>query len=518
MPDSPAKRDYLLLLAISSVISCASLVFYFRHNELLLYGDAVAHINIARHIFDSRTPGFLEFGTVWLPLPHLVNIPFVMNDWLWRTGLGASVPSMLAYLAGAFGIFRLVRALASRAAAWIAVMLYALNPNLIYMQATAMTEALYLAFFIWAVVYFSEFVQQAGVNPQHSRRLLERCGMMTAGAMLVRYDGWFLAAAIASAALLVILKRKIKSIQVWRGFINLVLLSGATAGLWLAYNYGAYYHALEFVTGPYSARAIAQRMVGMPTYPGQNDPRAAALYFLKVSRLNLGEGTAQYLLWVAAIIATLALIYFARRYSAWLLLWMPVPFYVVSIAWGGVPVYFPDWWPHSYYNVRYGLQLLPAICVFAALAYKFLSNLVPVRWAAALVIALTVVSYLSVWQTTPICLREARVNGKARAELTAKLAAELSRLPDNATLMMFGGWYPGAVQRAGIHFRRVLRESNHPDWEKGLSDPAHAADYIIAVEGDEVFYATRTFRHQLSLVATLDTPTQPKVFIYRSVH
>ena len=138
-------------------------------------------------------------------------------------------------------------------------MLYALNPNLIYMQATAMTEALYLAFFIWAVVYFSEFVQQAAVDPKGGRRLLERCGMMTAGAMLVRYDGWFLAAAIATAALLVILKRKIRSAPVWRGFINLVLLAGATAGLWLAYNYGAYYHALAFATGPYSARAIAQR-------------------------------------------------------------------------------------------------------------------------------------------------------------------------------------------------------------------------------------------------------------------
>ena len=140
------------------------------------------------------------------------------------------------------------------------------------------------------------------------------------------------------------------------------------------------------------------------------------------------------------------------------------------------------------------------------------------RWGAVLIILLAVVSYLSVWQTTPICLREARVNGKARADLTAKLAEELSRLPDNATLMMFGGWYPGAVQRAGIHFRRVLRESNHPDWEKGLNDPAHAADYIIAVEGDEVFYATHLFPHQLRLVATLDTPTQPKVFIYHSVH
>ena len=46
----------------------------------MLYGDAVAHINIARRVFDSRTPGLLQLGTVWLPLPHLLMIPFLISD------------------------------------------------------------------------------------------------------------------------------------------------------------------------------------------------------------------------------------------------------------------------------------------------------------------------------------------------------------------------------------------------------------------------------------------------------
>ena len=43
--------------------------------------------------------------------------------------------------------------------AWAAAFAYGANPNLIYMQATAMTESIYLALFIWAVVYFAEFVR-----------------------------------------------------------------------------------------------------------------------------------------------------------------------------------------------------------------------------------------------------------------------------------------------------------------------------------------------------------------------
>src|SRR5258706_9094994 len=116
--NAAARRDGLLLAAITAVISISALIFYFHRGAILLYGDAVAHINIARRVFDSRTPGLFQLGTVWLPLPHVLDIPFIVNDRLWQTGLGASVPSMVAYVGGTLGVFRLVSGLASRAAAW----------------------------------------------------------------------------------------------------------------------------------------------------------------------------------------------------------------------------------------------------------------------------------------------------------------------------------------------------------------------------------------------------------------
>src|SRR5436309_6083681 len=98
-----------LVAWIASVVSVASLFYYFHRGELLLYGDAVAHINIARRVFDSRTPGLLQLGTVWLPLPHLLMIPFLISDDLWRSGVGGAIPSMVAYVFGVIGVFRLVR-------------------------------------------------------------------------------------------------------------------------------------------------------------------------------------------------------------------------------------------------------------------------------------------------------------------------------------------------------------------------------------------------------------------------
>src|SRR6202521_640445 len=102
-------RETALLAWLTACVSLLSFLFYFRRGDILLYGDAVAHINIARRVFDSRTPGLLQLGTVWLPLPHLLTVPFLLSDWMWKSGVGASIPSMAAYVVGTVGIFRLVR-------------------------------------------------------------------------------------------------------------------------------------------------------------------------------------------------------------------------------------------------------------------------------------------------------------------------------------------------------------------------------------------------------------------------
>ena len=112
---------------------------------MLNYGDAVAHLHIARRVFDSRTPRLSQLGSVWLPLPHILLIPFVQNYQWWATGLAGVIPSSLAYLASCAGIYRLARRWLNPAAAALALAFFALNPNLLYLQTTAMTEPLFFA-------------------------------------------------------------------------------------------------------------------------------------------------------------------------------------------------------------------------------------------------------------------------------------------------------------------------------------------------------------------------------------
>ncbi|MGC2694365.1 MAG: hypothetical protein WA738_01095 [Candidatus Angelobacter sp.] len=519
LASTAARLDYLLLTGIATAISIGALIFYYHQSAILLYGDAVAHINIARRVFDSRTPGLFQLGTVWLPLPHLLDIPFIVNDRLWQTGLGASVPSMIAYLAGTLGVFRLVRGCASRAAAWIVALLFALNPNLIYMQATAMGESLYLALFVWAVVYFSEFVRAANHDPALARKALIKCGLAVSASMLVRYDGWFLAAVIVFAAIISLWRRSGLTGSLLKGLVSFVLLTGCTGATFLAYNQINYGNALEFANGPYSARAIQERSktATMPTYPGENSLRDASLQFLKVSRMNVSEGRGEYYLFALAVLALLGAVYFARRFLPWSILWAPALFYVLCLTWGSVPIYHPDWWPFSYYNVRYGLQLLPAIAVFVGLSVEFAARFFRANIVVLVVALMISGSYLTLWEKTPICLREALANGRERMVLEQALAAELKKLPPSATLMMDCGAHSGAVQLAGIPFRRVLRESNPPYWENALKRPARSADYLVAFPGDALDQAIQRSPSDLERVAIIGTPLQPGAIIYRSM-
>jgi len=532
-PTGRWDRETTLVGQLAAALSLVAFLFYFRHGDLLLYGDAVAHINIARRVIDSMTPGLLQLGTVWLPLPHLVMIPFLLSDAAWQTGIAGSIPSMVAYVLGTVGVFRLVRgalrhaakpSAAVRVSAWLAALIYAGNPNLLYLQTTAMTEPLYLALFIWALVHFSEFVRaDAGTDVHPASWSLTKCGLCVAGACLTRYDGWWLAVVLGVAAVLVAL-RSDKKHTLGRVLTRFALLAAAGPVLWLGYNAIVYRNPLEFANGPYSARAIEQK--SMQSHPGAHDLPAAFSYFLKSAELNMTEAGWQRL-WVGALlVGTLMVFFFDLRLWPLLLLWTPLIFYVLSMAYGGVPIYLPPWWPFSLYNVRYGLELLPAFAVFAAMLLHFLLALGRGRWmkaaVGAVIVGLVAASYASVWRAQPICYREARVNSATRITLETELASNLRLLPHHSTLLMYLGDHVGAVQRAGIPLRQTINEGNHrtwakpsdPEglWERALADPHQYADYVVAMDGDPV--AKQVQRRGLTSVVVVHTVGQPAATIY----
>src|SRR5947207_8523426 len=456
---APTDSDLFLVAQLAAAVSIGSFFYYLRHGDLLLYGDAVAHINIARRVFDSQTPGPLQLGTVWLPLPHILLMPFIVSRWMWQTGIGGAIPSMIAYLFSVIGIFQLVRNTfpthrktgekrgtpanddaAGRFAAWLAAGIFALNPNLIYLQTTAMTEPIYLGFFIWAIVFFVRAMRACtDGDPQRGNRLLVRCGLCLFGACLTRYDGWLLAAVLTALSIALAWVGNFEALR--SGVRKLALLAALAPVLWLAYNAAVYKNPLEFGNGPYSAKAIEQKTAvpGNPPHPGAHDLPVAFRYFFKSAELSLAPGNWQ-IFWVCALLlGTATALLFQRKLWPLILLWIPVPFYMLSIAYSGVPLFVPVWWPFSHYNVRYGVEMLPAFAVLTAIAayglLRFAGSTRTKTITTAVFLSSVVVSYAQVWRSEQASYQEALVNSKTRIALESRIATEFEQLPSNTRFL-----------------------------------------------------------------------------------
>ncbi len=536
------------IIALAAItVSLSALAHYYKWGQILLSGDAVAHINIARRVFDSRTPGLQQLGTVWLPLQHLLTIPFIISDAGWSSGVGGAIPSMAAYVFGTLGMFRLVRSGMAwvgaqegpaRVAAWIAAVVFAANPNLMYLQTTALNEPLSLALLIWATAFFTDFAHFAlqGENDEAARHLTWS-GWLLLCAMLVRYDAWFYAAMFALAAIVVVIVASRSRLRrsllggLGRSLATFILINAIAPTIWLAYNAYIWGNPLEFATGQYSAKAIEQhsRRPGDPHHPGWNSPYVAGLHFLRNATLTVGEtrrdpranSSLMEKTWlfmgVAVVVVIIAL---ARGHIPWLLLWLPVPFYAMSIAWGDIPIFIPQWWPFSYYNTRYGLQLLPAFAVSAAvLVYYAMARDRSTAWRVAvptIVLAFVAASYAYEWKNVPISLREIRANGGARYAVDGRLGSVLEKIPPSDTLLMYLGDHGGALERAAIPLKRTINEGTFRTWDTALQAPAANAEFVIAGSSDPVAQAIQQHPENLELLMVVQAHGSSPVRIYRS--
>jgi hypothetical protein len=230
--------------------------------------------------------------------------------------------------------------------------------------------------------------------------------------------------------------------------------------------------------------------------------------------------------WLAATVAALGFgVWRVRAQAAiFLLLCAPIAFYAFSVAHGGVPLYLPSWWPFTWYNIRYGLQLLPLFSVAAGIlaAAMLTTDKRGGPWLAAAALALAAFGYASVWRVQPLCFTEAWVNSRTRVAVESAVERTVAAVPPNSRFLMYLGDHVGIFQQAGIPLRQVVNEGNHRPWkkpsdpsglwERALADPPQYADYVIAFEGDVVDRAAD--RTHLTLLREIHATGQPHARIY----
>jgi hypothetical protein len=513
-----------LVATVAILLSAASLGFCARRGYLLLYGDAVAHLHIARRIFDSLNPGFSQLGSVWLPLPHLLLLPFVQRtDW-WQSGLAGAIPSMASYVIACAGIYRLARLWMRPLLALLVFAALALNPGLLYMSVTAMTEPLFLALMIWSVVHLTAFESalREGDAPA-ARGALIKLTLVLIAAVFTRYDGWILGTLAWLAVAYWTLRHGWWKDRANAGVFVVCTLCLLAAPLsWLGYNWRMYGDPLDFLRGPYSAAAIAKRTTkpGSLPYPGWHHLSWAFLYYVKSAKMGAAPlHCGRWLLLMAAAGTAYALVrYRSLAVPAAMLFWMPIPFYSYSVAYGSVPIFLPVWFPNSYYNTRYGMELLPAFALFPAFAVLAAIKKRP-QWTRPILgfsLALIVASNVFLLRATPLVFQEAKANSATRIPFEQALANKLIILPSQATLLMYTSAHIGALQQIGFPLRRTINEGDYDRWQQALQDPAAAADFVVAIDGDPVAEAVKKHPQNLEMMFVICSTGQPCARLYRS--
>jgi Dolichyl-phosphate-mannose-protein mannosyltransferase len=507
------KQSWLelaLVLVVLAAIGGAATIYVNHSGWTLYYGDAEAHLNIARRIVDSRRAGYDQIGTVWLPLPHVLMLAFVRNNSLWQSGLAGAIPSSACFVcAGVFLYAAIKRATQSSAAATAALGLLVFNPNLLYLQATPMTETVVLAT-LMALLYFTVVFRET-----QSLWAVVGAGIASIAATLARYEGWFVIPFVAIYFL--IAGRKYKRITAPLLF-SIVAVLGPL--YWLGHNWWIYANPLEFFNGPYSAMSIYRRALehNMAPYRGDHDWRAASLYYGTAVQMCAG--------WTALTVAIAGLAGAVWKRVFWPVLFAALAplFYVWSMHSGGTPIYVPTLWPFSYYNTRYALTALPLIAISGGCLVLVVNQ----RWRLGLAVAILIAA-AAPWLIRPqpadwITWKESQVNSIARRAWTQAAARALVSAYHSGSgggiLTSFGD-LTGILRASGIPLKEALYDGDEPEWMAATTRPdlfLHE-EWAVTFAGDAV--ATAIQRATLKtgpryhLVQTVKVKGAPVVEIYK---
>ncbi len=500
--DSPRSSfGEILAVAIFLLIVVAAAAWYFYSaGYLLYYGDAQAHLNISRSLIDSRTPGYDQLGTVWLPVLHVLCLPFAAKDFLWESGLAGTFPVAACFVAAGVGLYLCGKeAYGNWTAALAVVLCFALNPNVFYLATIPMTEIVFVAGLAWCLLSLLWFRKT-----QKLRWIC--CAIIGSWWMsLTRYDGWFLIPFIAFFLMSAAKQRKSAVL------ISAAALASLAPIYWLAHNWWETANALDFYNGPYSAAAIQ----GDRSYPGFHDWPQAIHYYWEAGRVASGNG-----LLVLGLVGLLVAMWRRKPGTqaktpapqALLFLMLTPVFYVWSVHSSKTPIHLPSLWPYGYYNSRYGI----AVVVLMSFAVGSLVSVLSPK--VRLLIPLVAIApwFVRASPDNWICWKESQVNSVSRRAWTAQAADYLgSHYRSGDGILTEFGDLAGIFGKSGLHLSEAIHEGSGPAWfantmPNGL---VNQAKWAMAQQGDKLAH-TLDEAKSFQVVDVITVEGAPNLLIY----
>lgn len=436
-------------------VGLGAAAFYANAGLTLSHYDAKAHLVVARRVIDSITPGWEQVGAVWLPLPHLVHVLPVQVDVLYRTGAFGVLVSVLSFATAAGAIARIViRTTGSAVAACSGALLFALNPNILYLQATPMTEAMLLGLLSLSTALVYEWAVAEGArSPLAASAAL-------AAACWTRYEAWPVAGVMIGTASISLLRARLPVSVVVRRVSGLALgpaialasfflLSRATVGEW-------------FVSGFF-----------VPENPSRGDLVETARQISRGARALGGDALLAATLVSTIVIVAVSLLDRVRA---------PLLVTIAPLAAGLLPFY--AFYQGHPYRVRYMVPLVAASALVSGVGLGFTRR---AAWVLAPGLAAIVIVAVPPLDAQAPMVREAQwdvPNSRARLDLSQCLA---SRRPDEKILMSMGSLahYMQELSQRGLGVADFVHEGNHPLWDEMLLLPRRHVAWMVIDERSE---------------------------------
>lgn len=454
------------------MVSIAYFMYYYANGLGVAYNDARSHLDISRRVVENLTPGFAQLGSVWLPLPHLLATLTIWNDFMWHSGLSGAIQSMIAFVATGLIIYNILKVFGvGLFGRWVGVLVFATNLNILYMQSTAMTELLLIGTMTAGAYQLLMWHKESTMV-----RLLQAAFWVMLST-LIRYDGWFLLA--FSFALIFI-----HSIRKW-GYKTtegtLVLFTTLAAfgiALWLFWNLMIFKDPLYFAFGPFSANAQQSQLEAAGVLETKHNLGFSFQTYIYAMVYNSGLFT-----FILGVIG-MALFWFDKKINgdlriAAVALMAPFAFNIVALFLGHSVLYVQGLHGESWFNVRYGLMMVPSLAIFVGyLAHR----LKPVR-----VVLLSLILFVSVFSFSNA---DAVTIDDAVVGASGKNVKEVSGwLQDNVTneegfVLISAASHDAIIFSSHLPMKRFIHEGTGDYWKEATAHPSRWARWIVLRTND----------------------------------
>ena len=468
------------MASLAALLGCVIALRYWALGLTSSHYDARGHVVVARRIFDSLTPGWQQIGAVWLPLPHLLNALPVQVDVLYRTGASAVALSIASFAVATAAIAWIA---ASVTGSWLAAcagaLVFALNPNVLYLQSTPMTEPLLIALTVGSIAllmaYCDAVAEHGGpdaATASHVGSLFNRAGRSRsdpsstlvgwtfATACLTRYEAWPVTIGALTAAVWVLWRRGVAAPQSGRAIVAVAIYPLVAIIGFSIFS--------KVVVGSWFANGFF-----VPENPAQGRPLEAVSLIVWGLRELSGNGVL-----AAAVVGAVVLVggaLFVRRRAAFIL---PLALLgTAAVPWSA----FVDGHP---YRIRY---MVPLIAVQGICAGVAAGSWAKGRYAmVALLVVIAAFELRPMNRSAPMVTEAQwdRPNIQARDAVTSCLQRDYAGESVMASMGSLGH-YMQDLSRAGFSIRDFLHEGNGDIWLNALHSPRPFAGWMLIEEKAE---------------------------------